>query len=329
MTRAPLVLLTLPLLFTGAAAAGGPITSRAKYEAIRDPLVSSYQQIVIATTFKFPTVGGMFVIMTEANRLEAMNVFSTLELRVDLATANAINSHYTLNQRLALEASAQGARFLLDKLKADLRWYEERFPRFPFGTVNKADKREAAAFAVYDGIKKALERYEYEVEVDGVVEKKVLVQAEKAIEEKFKAAQTALLEVNVEASKAMLALSSLRKGVPLISQRMNEMNEVAFGLSHLADAFAAKGPKAQVLATISNNSPNLAFFVQVLRANPGTKPMPCDRTRAIPSCSIPTWSIPRRASQRYARTCRTSPTARAARARCACPWPPGTSSRCV
>jgi hypothetical protein len=262
----------LAAMFVAAAAAPAPAqATRARYLAIQDPLTGAKESI---GAMAGPAAGPLTA-FEEANRLEAMNIYSALETQVDNAQAVAVTTNYVKNLRVAVEPAIQGGNFLIAKLDKDVEWYEKRFPNFSKGVYDKTDPRERKAYETYQNIKIALDSsYEYQVDVpdpkpdnpDAVrVENKVLVKARQTFKEKAKDVTDGLLHVLDRAGKDHYSLESIKVDAKYMTERLEALHEVLFGLQQMADEFSKDGPHAQLLATVTNQSDSLVFFVQVLR----------------------------------------------------------------
>lgn len=250
----------------------GNIVTVAQYEGIRDPLQSDLHAIGVRHSL---VTSGILAAYIETHRLEALNFLMATDAAIADADAVAITTNTVTNYFRAVDATADGGRLLIAKLKADLKAYEKRYPQFAtadLANYKPDDTGEKRFWERYQAIKQGLREFKYEVEVPDpanpgktVVEPRTLADAEKSLDEKAKAVRDRLIEIRDRLAAKKYALTHMREDGGLIAGHLEGLNQVVFGVQRLAVWLneSGKTPRNQFRATFSNKSPNMMFFVQI------------------------------------------------------------------
>jgi hypothetical protein len=264
----------------------GNILTIEQYEEISDPLfdVSALQMSVMPA-------GRPFVPFLRAWQFNNRIFLQSLDDRVRDARAVAMTTHAIKNLKIRLHPARVRSFMLIEKLKKDLKIYEEEYPMVKGGLFGSAlnDEEKVEAEKSYNTIKKALKRYEYppqtekgesidDKEKEGrKKEKWILIDAEKTLRD-----DTIMVHGDPEdpkrkpgiIKKTLKGLTRAKKKLSVVDytwKRLKEpidkltktQNKVARMVMSLSRGEEASSPKKQLLITMKNFAEDLNFLIQI------------------------------------------------------------------
>ena len=267
-------------------AKGGNILTIEQYEEISDPMfdTSIFSMSIMVT-------GQAFVPILQAWQLNNRTFLQSYDDKVRDATDVAVTTHAIKNLKIRLHPVKVRSFMLIDKLKKDLKIYEDEYPEVKGGLFGSAlnDEKKVEAEKNYTAIKNALKRYEYppktekgdpvdDKEEEGKKKEKwVLIDAEKTLKEDTELVHGDLKnpkENPGKIKKVLLSLTRAKKRLSVVDHTRRYLAEplaklrktqykVERMVMSLSRGEGARSPKKQLLITLRNFAENLNFLIQI------------------------------------------------------------------
>jgi len=227
-------------------------------DAIGNPLVDDTQIMVMAVS---PTTSFFSVTFLEGWRQWGLAMVDIAKDNERQAMLAAITTHAILQVDKAVRTSKASAETILEKLRGDLRHYEDRFPDFRTRRDPPTDPDDLRYYRRYQAIKQVLDN-------EGAALQKAADGAIGAIE-----------TLRTRLSGGKFILKSLESQNGFIMRAMNDYHARLTALDAAVTKLNESGasPRIALRAIIKNDSENLVFFVQII---PRTQDGKYDKVRA-------------------------------------------------